>query len=424
MKLCKAHIALLMIPVILAGCRMKDHGNETLPDPGNSFQTPAKETKERKTAKSGYVAPPFRFEVLTAEDDAKSSQPQQLSSQVSEYYIPVENIHRSKSIRSRLETRNGDNPSIKSGTRDPAIQEMEFFCNGMTSNEVMISLTVDNDLFDYTDHYYTSGQSLELFHPAISMSPFTYLLPSLKASYNYFSISLFQNLYTPLFLTRDYILTGDRPFASYLCIGHRKYSLQPDRLMRLETHLDLGIIGPGSLGKISQDIFHTDTPVGWMYQVDNDFVFNYFLRFEQGIFHKKNFDMAYYVGGQAGSLYDNLVGGVFLQAGKTNGRYQSLFLTTPANSLYKKRIRFYFNLDLENKMVLYDATLQGGMFNLNSVYTILDENMKRYVFTGRAGFGIGLGPLSVEAEQVFLTPEFDGGKHHFWFRIKIMVHLN
>jgi hypothetical protein len=134
--------------------------------------------------------------------------------------------------------------------------------------------------------------------------------------------------------------------------------------------------------------------------------------------------MAWFSGAQAGTLYDNITGGVFLQIGKINGRYESLFQTTPRQPDFLKRIRYYLNLNLENKLVIYDATLQGGMFNQNSIYAVPNDNVQRYVFTSRLGFGFGLGPLSLEAEQVFLTPEFDGGKRHFWFRIKSTVHFN
>jgi hypothetical protein len=90
----------------------------------------------------------------------------------------------------------------------------------------------------------------------------------------------------------------------------------------------------------------------------------------------------------------------------------------------KHRVHYYFNLRLENKLVLYDATLQGGLFNKHSIYTISDDNINRYVFTGKLGAAIGYGRFSLEAEQVFLTPEFHGGLYHLWFRLKLISRLN
>jgi hypothetical protein len=161
-----------------------------------------------------------------------------------------------------------------------------------------------------------------------------------------------------------------------------------------------------------------------MYQVENDFIVNYTIRIEKGIFRQDKMDIALFGGAQAGTLYDNVSGGVFLQYGLSNNRYETLFQTTPGGTKFKSRVRYYASLDLHNKLVFYDATLQGGMFNRTSIYTIPGDEISRYVFTGRLGLGIGLGPYSLELEQVFLTPEFEGGKHHFWLRIRNVIHLN
>lgn len=293
-----------------------------------------------------------------------------------------------------------------------------------TSGEVVFIAVFDNDIFDYTDYYYTSGIILELFHPVIGASPFAKLLPGLKNSLNFYSVNLVQNLYTPLKLEDLQPRLGDRPFASYLTLGHQRISLSADGHRRLQSEFTLGVIGTASLGGLSQDLIHTHTPVGWVNQVENDMVVNYNLRFDQGLYSGNGIEAAVIAGGQAGTLYDNIMAGVYLQVGKANNRYSSVFQTTGRQKPFKKRIRYYFALDLKNKLVFYDATLQGGMLNQESAYKLDASQVNRYVFTGTACFGLGLGRYSLEAEQVFLTPEFAGGKHHLWFRIKNIIYLN
>lgn len=341
-----------------------------------------------------------------------------------EYYIPVKEPSKAPLIQSDSlwEYDIATNP-VKDD-RFRSFNTDGFFRNGRVNNGIYLTIIIDNDLFDYTDYYYTSGQTLEFFHPAISASPISYLLPGTKGSINYHSISLTQNMYTPRELEKYSVQLGDRPFASYLILSHNKYSLQPLKRMRLESRLDLGVIGPKALGQVAQDIFHSNEPVGWVNQISNDFVLNYGIKYEKGFYRNRGFEMAWFGAGQAGTLFDNITGGLFLQIGKTNGRYESLFQTTPRQSKYLKRLRYYANLNLENKLVFYDATLQGGIFSPNDVYTIPVEMVQRYVFTGKFGFGLGLGPFTLEAEQVFLTPEFEGGRHHFWFRIKSSVLFN
>jgi hypothetical protein len=295
---------------------------------------------------------------------------------------------------------------------------------GRTANEVYFTAVLDNDIWDYTDYYYTNGICLQLFHPAIGSSPFAKALPGLNGSINYYGISLVQNMYTPLKLEDAQPRVGDRPFASYLTLSHQRLSLSPLRHQRLQTELVMGVIGPASGGNIAQDMIHTNTPVGWVNQVQNDFVVNYSLRFDQGIVHKDHLDIAFSGGGQAGTLYDNVMASVLLRVGRANDLYGSLFQTTPKEKPFRNRIRYYAGLDLKQKMIIYDATLQGGIFNQESVYTIPADRVKRFVSTGTLMLGLGLGRYSLEAEQVYLSPEFDGGRCHFWFRIKNIIRLN
>lgn len=295
---------------------------------------------------------------------------------------------------------------------------------GQTSGEAFFSATWDNDLFDYTDHYFTNGAGFELIHPALGSSPIARMLPGLRYSINYYGLTLVQNMYTPLKLNKPEILVGDRPFASYLVMGHQRISLSPEKNRRLQSELLLGVIGPGSFGNISQDMIHDETPVGWMYQVENDFIANFNIRFDQGLYSKNGIEIAAVAAAQAGTLYDNISAGFYFQAGRANDRYSSVFQTTEPQKPFGKRIRYYFSLEMMNRMVMYDATLQGGMFNKESIYTIDNKNIERYVFSGTAGFGFSLGKYSLELSQVFLSPEFEGGRKHLWIRIKNIVRIN
>jgi lipid A 3-O-deacylase len=303
--------------------------------------------------------------------------------------------------------------------REPAL-----FKPGRTSPEVFFTAIFDNDIFDYTDYYYTNGIGFELYHPAISASPVSRVLPGLKNSMNYYGLTLVQNMYTPLKLEELTVRIGDRPFAAYLTIGHQRISLSAYRHRRLQSEFIIGTIGPASLGNQAQDLIHSNTPVGWVNQVKNDFVVNYSIRFDQGVYSGNGIELAVFAGGQGGTLYDNITAGFFFQMGRANDRYGSVFQTTEHEKPYRKRVRYYFSLDIKNKLVVYDATLQGGMFNKESNYKLDGNQVSHYVFTGTASVGLGLGRYSLEAEQVFLTPEFDGGRKHLWFRIKNIIRIN
>ncbi|MCU0370366.1 MAG: lipid A deacylase LpxR family protein [Bacteroidales bacterium] len=343
-----------------------------------------------------------------------------------EYYRPAEKIPSAMSIPPGKDMIPEEGPEYLATynitTKKSKLQE--FFREGRVAPGLWFTAVFDNDIFDYTDYYYTSGITFELFHPSVSASPFSRLLPGLRYSTNYYGITLVQNLYTPLKLENQDVLAGDRPFAAYLALGHQRISLSPPKHRRLQSEFTLGVIGPASLGGVSQDIIHGNEPVGWINQVENDIVINYNIRFEQGIYRAKDIEIAVTAGGQAGSLYDNITASLYLQLGRANDRYGSIFQTTGHQNKFSKRVRYYFALDLNNRLILYDATLQGGMFNRESIYKLESSQVSRYVFNGTASFGLGLGRYSLEAGQVFLTPEFEGGRHHFWFRIKNIFYIN
>jgi lipid A 3-O-deacylase len=417
---------LSLLLLLLAGCS----GNK--PSPSKNAGTTSNQDKWYEI-KHRYLINPSqndliasRFQSGEAVNKTEISDNKTCSDEHDEYYRPSDRIEKQAFISSK-----GELTTSRQSKKDTAYfrtthfyKEPALFIPGKISAEVFFTAVFDNDIFDYTDYYYTNGISLELYHPGISASPICMILPGLRNSLNYYGLILIQNMYTPRKLEELKVRIGDRPFAAYLTVSHKRISLSPALHKRLESELALGAIGPASLGGVAQDMIHTNTPVGWVNQVKNDFVVNYNIRFDKGVYSRNGIEVAVITGGQAGTLYDNIIGGFYLQIGKANDRYGTLFQTTPHQKTFRERIRYYFSMDVKNKLVIYDATLQGGMFNRESVYKLNAYEVKHYVFTGTAAFGLGLGRYSLEAEQVFLTPEFNGGRHHLWFRIKNIFYLN
>jgi hypothetical protein len=202
----------------------------------------------------------------------------------------------------------------------------------------------------------------------------------------------------------------DRPYASYLLIGHRKLSLNQSRKIKLASEIQIGILGKYSGGKSVQngihDILPTSRPsTGWDNQLSTDLAINYTLRFERGILHKKNLDVLPYIEGKLGIPYTDMGAGFYLRTGKFNSYFSQLMISD------KRGIEVYLFIDLSARMVAYNATLQGGMFNENPhVLT----NINNIVGDLKSGFVLGLRKFSFEFGQHFITPEFRGGKSHKW----------
>ena len=425
MKSVNIHIIFVFSVILLAGCARhepsstRDERPDNYPEDirknqgGTSFSLQNQTIGSRFYASNEESREIINIKASEAEEDF-------------EYFRPDEQIDAQTMIPAGGNLKQNKDPGTSSPSNKKIITpgQQVYFKNGRTSPEVFFSAIFDNDMFNYTDYYYTSGIGFEFYHPAISSFPLVQVLPGLKYGLNYYGVTLTQNLYTPRNLIYDYVLDDDRPFAAYLMLGFKRISLSPEYRRRLKSELSLGIIGPAALGGAAQDLIHDDKPVGWVNQVQNDFIINYNIRYDQGIFSGRHAELAIAAGGQAGTLYDNISAGLFFQAGSYNSRYESIFQTTAHQKSFKKRIRYFISLEVMNKMVFYDATLQGGMFNRESVYTLEGSRVRHYVLTGTASAGLGFGRYSLEAEQVILTPEFNGGLYHMWFRIKNIIYLN
>jgi lipid A 3-O-deacylase len=68
-------------------------------------------------------------------------------------------------------------------------------------------------------------------------------------------------------------------------------------------------------------------------------------------------------------------------------------------------------------VVGYDATLEGGLLNRSSAYTMTGSEISRFVFQTSLGLVISYGGFQIEAEQFMLSPEFNEGLWHKWGHI-------
>ena len=128
--------------------------------------------------------------------------------------------------------------------------------------EVFFIAIFDNDMFDYTDYYYTSGISLGILPSGYQC--FSTLQSSARIEiwcellWRYPCRRTFTHLVNLLGLE---VRVGDRPFASYLISGIKGYLFPLNSHRRLQSEISLGVIGPASLGRVSPGPDpHHDTP--------------------------------------------------------------------------------------------------------------------------------------------------------------------
>lgn len=301
-------------------------------------------------------------------------------------------------------------------TAKTELPEMEVF-------PVMLKIIFDNDIFNNTDYYYTNGARIELVLPAAKQSPVNMVLMGLKG--NDISISGFsitQNIYTPINPEANGIEYGDRPFAAYLTVGQFRESYHLKKRLQMKSALDIGVMGPLSMGEQVQSTVHTLEPTGWAYQVQNSFLINYYLSIEKGLYSSSNLELN--VTGQAniGSLYNKLGGGFRFRTGSFLPVYRGP-MTICCKQAKKRQLQYWFFMSINADLVAYDATLQGSMFSSNSPYVLENNEINRTVFTGSVGLALYYDNLGLELENNYLTPEFAGGKYFGYGRIKLVANF-
>jgi lipid A 3-O-deacylase len=275
----------------------------------------------------------------------------------------------------------------------------------------------ENDYFSGTDIYYTQGINLEYVHPAVERLLSSKLLLRSSTKETKFGISLEHEGFTPTSLTHPEILYGDRPFAA--CLFLKTFSIvnDPERMERISSDFSAGVIGPAAGGEQIQEAIHrvvkATLPQGWQNQIQNDVILNYQADYERGLLHyDKYFLFSGVAGLRAGTFNTKATLGTSLMMGYFDNPFTNF-------SKQKSKTQVYLYGEPLLNLVGYDATLQGGLINKSSPYTISSPAISRYVFQGNSGLVIKLNGLQLEYFQTFLSKEFITGHYHIWGGVRV-----
>ena len=144
-------------------------------------------------------------------------------------------------------------------------------------------LEENNSLYFNTDKHYTQGLRLSLLSPALKTQSWTdSLFDAGSAIPTVFAddpgrtrrdaLFLGQSIFTPENLDIKPPNPRDRPYGGWLYAGNSLLQETGNQLENLE--LDLGVVGPGALGKQVQNDFHQFIGIhqaqGWSSQIQNE----------------------------------------------------------------------------------------------------------------------------------------------------------
>lgn len=278
-------------------------------------------------------------------------------------------------------------------------------------SERYIRLIYENDFFSGSDRDYTQGINLEIVSPGLKNFFLSKTLWYPRRTSTRFGISLETESYTPNLIDKTEIQYGDRPYASDIML--RSFVIATNKVNgeRFSSQLSIGVIGPWAGGKEMQTEIHKriayKRPLGWHNQIKNDLIVNYQLNYEKRIVHVANNFLLNGSGtAKAGTLQTKAGVGLNLMGGAFHSPFSL------PNIDKRKKIKFYFYDQALINVVGYDATLQGGLFNRSSVYTVPSAQLRRIVFQNRYGIVLLWRRLWAEYFQTFQTREYDSGIEH------------
>ena len=293
-----------------------------------------------------------------------------------------------------------------------------------TSPDHLITYTFANDAFFRTDYYFTQGMTLDVVLPLLAKSPVNKVLLGGKvAATRYHGVKLFYDGFTPLRIQDNFIRVGDRPYASYIYASLYRILNQPARRQRFTAGLDVGFIGPAAGAKGFQTKVHelldAPTPRGWDYQIRNDVVLGYQIAAEKQALGGKFAELIGTARASAGTLHTLAATGLLLRVGKMNPYFSNLGVTSAAGRSGLQKLQVYAQGRLEGRLVGYNATLQGGVFNQQNPYTLSASQVRRTVAQGSGGLVLAYGGVQFEPSATWVSPEFRGGREHRWVQFAL-----
>lgn len=278
-----------------------------------------------------------------------------------------------------------------------------------------IRLHYENDVFTKTDYDYTQGLNIEFTSLWLRKNPINHILITPKKSEFKYGLSFEHICFTAKDLESFEIQYGDRPFAAALMFKGFVIATDTIQASRISSSFTIGVIGSAAFGDFQRKlhkVIDSGYPNGWYHQIKNDVVLNYEISYEKQLLRLGNaFSLQSTTNVKAGTLFTNASLGLNASLGIIN----SPFTSVKNNNKFQL---YVYSQPLVN-VIGYDATLQGGLFNNKSPYTIPNGDVERFTLQNNFGIVLYTGRFYFEYSHTLLTREIKTAASHNWggFRI-------
>ncbi|HMK26630.1 MAG TPA: lipid A deacylase LpxR family protein [Chitinophagaceae bacterium] len=297
---------------------------------------------------------------------------------------------------------------------------------------IFFRLSADNDALvpsdNATDWGYTSGNRVDLFYT------------SSKRRSNFFTWfnkfagpdpvttkgwGMMQMIFAPQKTSLAVPDKNDYPYSGALFAIHTIHSANPVKNISFQSEWVVGVMGPPSFAKQTHLFFHhlikDPPPMGWDYQLPTDLLLNFNIEAEKLIARNK---LASFIGtGQVrgGTMNDGLSAGICVRAGNLKNYFNGL----SGQYFPGKEIHASMSVKISANLVLYNALLQGGLFNKRSPVHDkqsplgTDRKMQHLTSTGEFFFLVSMGKFALSFQLKYVSPELKGYESHSFGNISL-----
>jgi len=201
----------------------------------------------------------------------------------------------------------------------------------------------------------------------------------------------------------------DRPITAYLYAGASKHWFYRSE-NSLSLGVQLGTIGPNSLGRQAQELIHKIggfyPPKGWEYQLNNEIGLNFNMAYTHFLQRSptKKLDLSINTGANLGNTFSGLSAGFTLRTGRMNALNATAYNRSNLSDATSKN-EFFFFAKPQLDWVAYDASISGGLFRKDK--GPITFNSKPWVLSQEFGLVFAEKRWSAQLSYTFKTHEIN-----------------
>ncbi|GAC1300291.1 MAG: lipid A deacylase LpxR family protein [Mucilaginibacter sp.] len=278
------------------------------------------------------------------------------------------------------------------------------------SHSTELGAQTDNDsyLLKGSDKYYTDGTFIYYRHALKIKSSDSTLLANKVLGFE-----TGQKIFNP----QSGFVPGpqyvDRPFAAYLYIGGTLNLLYKNE-SNLKLGAQLGVVGPAALGEQVQSFIHRTFGFyrvgGWQYQIKNDVEINLSAEYNKLVARTSGLDVSFSGYANLGNGFTGAGAGPLVRIGLFNQLFHSVSTQSTAirnesiAPLHPQEIFFYYKPQFN--YVVYDATIQGGLFDKRDPNSLeIVQTKEPFIFSQQFGIAFTTKRFVVDAAAIYHTKD-------------------